>query len=528
MTSYRLSGDSIPLNREPMFVIQLHSHFFKVIGIQASGTRYLGQFMSLYLHASFRQPSPRFSQQKSQDKLYAFYTKDHKEYRFHVGQLEPFFKFLAFRGMDASYYRVEQIDIPKSLPLKAQVKEHWALRDEQPEAVDFVLRDMPDDLHSRLVTLAPGCGKTLLSLWAACQRKQRVAIVILSGYLEKWVGDIQNVTTASVKDIMVVQGGSSLRGLIHLAKNDQYQSDFVLISTQTWVDYLKSYGEDPTYCVEVQYGCAPEELYGLLGIGTVLIDEIHQHLHAVYRTFCFMNVDRAIGLSGTFLSNDSFVEKIQHLMFPKEIRFANAKPKKYVHAYGISYSVLAATRPVIKTTEPRSTTYSQTVFEKSILKIPRITRAYLDIITECVRHGFMDQFQPGMKCIIFARTIKMCTVIVEHLKTVYPDLDIRRYTQIDPYENVIDPDIRVTTQQSGGTAVDIPGLVTNITTDNMRSHQSNLQCLGRLREPKVGIARYFSVYSEGIPKHVEYHQERQQLFRDRVVTFKEFRTNLAL
>ena len=234
-------------------------------------------------------------------------------------------------------------------------------------------------------------------------------------------------------------------------------------------------------------------------------------------------------MSDTFLSSEPFIDKIQRTIFPIEIRFENIKPKPYIRAYGISYVIKEKTLDKVKITERGNTSYSQNAFEESILNNKSILSKYLELIYEVLENGFMDQYQPGHKCIIFCRKVNMCKEIVDFLKHKIPNLDIRKYTEGDPYENLIDPDIRVTTQISAGTNHDIPGLVTNITTDNINSKQANLQCLGRLRDPKQGIARYFAVYSESIPKHVKYHKDRKQYFQDSaVLTFKDFRSHIVL
>lgn len=514
---------------EPLFTAHIYSHYVRIDGIQPGGVRILSRFAASFLHQGFKQPASRFHAPVTNDKLYAVKTMDNLEYRFHIGQLPALNEMLRIQGLGSDFYTRVVYPNPVPTPLRHRVKDGWSLREKQPEVLEFLTKSIVDDQGSRLVTMPPGSGKTLVGMWAVCQRKYRTIILILPKYIEKWVFDIQNITTATTQDILTVQGGDQIRGLIDMAKNNKVTQDFVIVSTTTWSLFLKAYVEDRKLCEET-YGCVPETLYHLLGIGTVLIDEIHQHLHSVFRAMCFMNVDRAIGLSGTFLSNDPFIDKIQRTLFPREIRFMNIAPKKYIRAYGISYALRPEHKHLIRTSMNNSSTYSHTEFEKSIMRHPKLLKSYLDLVTECVENGYMEWYIPGTKCIIFARTIKMCTYITEHLAKKYPRLDVRRYVEEDPYENVIEADIRVTTQESGGTAVDIPGLVTNITTDSISSPQANLQCIGRLREPKEseGLARYFALYCENIPKQANYHEERRRLFADRVHTFRDFKSNISL
>lgn len=515
---------------DPLFIIDIFSHYFKVTRIQPQGKVLLDQFLVKYVHESFKALArPRYAiKAEPKDKIFGFVTKDINEYRFHLGQLELFKAMMRDKGVTEDFYATRVRSIPIPSPLKARVTEKWKLRDKQPDVVDFLLSEKTNDRNSRLVTLPTGSGKGLCAMWTVCQRQYRTLVLILPTYIEKWVAEIQDITDATKKDIMTVQGGDSLRGLIELGKTGQYNSDFCLISMRTWNDFIKCYQENPRACVEDIYGCAPEDVYELLGIGTVVIDEIHQHFHAVYTSMCFMHVNLTVGLSATFLSNDQFIDNVQKIMFPVEIRFEQVAMDKYIRAYGIAYNLDHDRARNIKTSERNGTMYSQSAFEKSIIKNRELLNRYLNILLEVVENGFMDLYQPGHKLIIFVRTIHMATIMTERLQAKYPTLDVRRYVEQDPYENVIEADIRVTTQQSAGTAVDISGLMTNITMDNMRSPVAAIQCLGRLRKPKSGTPRYFEVFCDNIKKHRQFAKERREILSERVLSWKEFKSNLSL
>lgn len=518
------------IQMEPIFTIIIYSHFFKVKRLTPRGRQYADQFLQKYIQRAFRQaPTPyRKVENDNLDKPYGFINGDLTEFRFHIGQLVPFYNWLADRGVDRSFFLIETVPLYEPKRMKAKIRSNWKLREEQPDVVDFLLKEMDDDNHSRLVTLPMGKGKGLCSMWAVCERGYRTAVVILPMYMKKWVAELVEKTNITEKEVMIVNGSQRLAGLIDMARNGQYKNDFVVISSVTWKQFCDAYLLNRHECVEA-YGATPEEVYKLLGIGSVIIDEIHQHLHGVFKTCCFMNTHALIGLSGTFLSKDHFVDMIQHIMFPREIRYDDVDMKQYIRAYGISYVISNESMKHIRTQDKGNSSYSQHAYEKSIMKRPAILLKYLDLINEVVRNGFMDQYKPGHKCVIFVKSKAMAGLVQEDLARRYPKLDVRRYIESDPYDNLIGAaDIRVTTQISGGTAHDIPGLMTNITLDNVDSQQANLQCMGRLREPKEGIARYFTVFCDNIPKHVKYYMDRKALLSTRVASFKEFRSNISL
>jgi hypothetical protein len=117
----------------------------------------------------------------------------------------------------------------------------------------------------------------------------------------------------------------------------------------------------------------------------------------------------------------------------------------------------------------------------------------------------------------------MVTVIMNYLKQQYPDKDIRRYIQGEPYENIMEADITITTIMSSGTALDIPNLRTVIALINISSSPANIQLLGRLRKLPDRSVKYYYVYCNQIRKQVEYHTKKFDLFKDRVIFHRDSR-----
>jgi superfamily II DNA or RNA helicase len=269
------------------------------------------------------------------------------------------------------------------------------------------------------------------------------------------------------------------------------------------------------------YGCYPEDLFRTLGIGTVIIDEVHQHLHAVYRFCINLHVPRLVALSATFVSDDPTIKKVQHMMFPKEIRFDNLAFDKNIRTFAICYNFKKMYG--IRTSEYGSNTYSHMAFELSIIRNRDLLRSYMEMIYYVVKVGYLKDMDGRDKLIIFAARIEMCTKIVEFLRAKHPELDIRRYCEDDPYENIIDSQICVSTIQSGGTAIDIPELRVAIMTTNVSGPIPNLQALGRLRKLPDRDVKFYYLFCEQIPKQVNYHRTKKELFQDKVASIKEFK-----
>jgi hypothetical protein len=233
--------------------------------------------------------------------------------------------------------------------------------------------------------------------------------------------------------------------------------------------------------------------------------------------------------SATLISDDHFIDKMQHIMFPKEIRYNKVPINRYVRVRVYSYGVQdRKTIDRLRTTARGSNTYSHIEYEKSIMKFSPLLNNYLSIVSNILRQNYIDTKEPGDKAIVFAASIAMCNQILHRLKKDYPRLDIRRYVEDDPYENVIEADVRVSTILSAGTAVDIPNLTVAIMTNSVQSPVANLQALGRLRKLKDKEVTFCYIYNYHIKKQTEYHYKKKELFADRAVTIKEFRLDEGL
>lgn len=403
----------------------------------------------------------------------------------------------------------------KSLKLRIEKIEHIGQKEAQ--CISISNKDKLYVTNDFVVT-----HNTITTVATVTNYKTRTLVIILPTYIEKWAKDISEITDVDLKKIMLIQGANQLKGLIDLAIDEQLDSDFILISLRTLQSFYNAYEQGLQEIENQGYGCHPEDLCKVLKIGTIIYDEVHQHLHAVFKSLLFTHVPRIIALSATVLSEDPVIKRIQHLMFPKEIRFDKVKMDKYIKVYSLGYQFTSLSDSRIRTTEYGSNTYSHTAFEKSIMKNNKTLLSYLDLIDYIIKLAYIEGYIEGDKLAIFASTIDMCTIITNHVKQKFPQYDTRRYVEKDPYENVIDAQIRVTTILSAGTAIDIPNLRTVIMTTNILSPVANIQSLGRLRKLKDRDVKFYYTYCDQISKQVESHYKRKELFEERVASIKEF------
>jgi superfamily II DNA or RNA helicase len=274
----------------------------------------------------------------------------------------------------------------------------------------------------------------------------------------------------------------------------------------------------------MDYPLKPDQFCRRAGFGVMLVDEIHQDFYSYFRASLYTDVQTMIGLSATLENLDSRQEYFYQLLFPPEQRRRHMDYDRYIHVWAINYLFSDQALRRIRYQNWASGHYSQTELEKSILRNSTILNDYLEMIADITQQYYIDRMQDKdqtERCIIFAGTVAMCGEIRDYLKEKYPNLDIRRYTEEDPYDNIITPQIRITTLSSGGTAVDIENLITAIQTVNVMSVQANKQSLGRLRRLKDKEPIFVYLYCGQIERHLYYHRMRSRMWASLIKSFNE-------
>ena len=362
---------------------------------------------------------------------------------------------------------------------------------------------------------------TVTALTATATLKYRFAVIVLASYVDKWVGDITSILEIDKSEVAVIRGSDALQRCTRYPETDLPTPKAFVISISTIANWYKLYEEQKDHPSLEAYSCKPWELFSHLGIGTVIFDEVHQHPHAVYRIYTYLHAPRTISLSATLLTKDPTLQKVQAMMFPHHRRYDKLKLKRYITVHACAYQIADFIHSKVRTSEYGQNSYSHTAFEKSILKHPRLSKQYLDMIADLVQSSYIEGKMEGDKLAIFVGSAKMADAVVGILKKRFNGLDIRTYLERDPYENAIVPDVRVSTILSLGTAVDIPQLRVSIMTNSIESPIANVQTLGRLRELKDRDVRFYYLYCSTIPKHQEYHLKKIDLFSSRVKEHKQ-------
>lgn len=454
-------------------------------------------------------------------KLFASKVKNQGIYFLHTNQFIHLYHYLKELGVelkpdekiDNRDYKVEMADF--------KVRENWVLRDYQVPIYNFLLEN---PTKSKLIPIATGSGKTSISLFAIATLNQKLGIVILPNIISKWTQDIVDVREATTKDVMVIQGSKALRAIISMAKSDTADNNYYIFSSRTMQEYINTYEEDPELCLEM-YGCAPIDLFPLLGIGVMLVDESHMHWHNIFKILIHSNVKYQIGLTATLLSDDPVVKRLYKIVYPDTSVYGDKLIQKYTDVYAVAYNIPPHLLKSIRTTNYGSNNYAHIAFEQSIMKRDNLYQSYIKLILTTIEDYFITDYKEGDKLLIYVATVKLATQLSDILKEQYFKYIVNRYCEDDPYDFLMNSDIVVSSMIKSSTGVDIKGLRVVIQTISISSQVSNIQSLGRLRKLTDRDTKFVYLYSPSLAKQKDYHLRKIELFKDRAanIVFRQSR-----
>lgn len=353
---------------------------------------------------------------------------------------------------------------------------------------------------------------TVVSLAIACAKKKRI-MLLLPGYVDKWKKDVINVLDIAEDDIYVIQGKDSILKLIEKIRNkEEINYKVYVVSEASLMPYAEKdrekYGKD---YIEIP------DIIEYLEIGTILIDEIHEKFYQSFYLLLLINTQLLIGMTGTYTSGNSYVRKFQDILFPKKAKLNFIKIEKYTNTFAIDYEL----------DNPKSAKYLQQnmynhdTYETNTLIANRSKLLnFIDMLEHYFETAYLQNYKEGNKMVIFVASVRFATMLTRYFQDKYRQFDIRRYTSDDPFENILEPDVIISTLQSAGTAIDIPKLKVVFNTVVSVSEVRNIQSHGRLRKLENEEVLYYYFYSTSIPKHSSFHRVRTEQLKPYSKEFK--------
>lgn len=438
-----------------------------------------------------------------------FYTWVRGELRLNVNSYARIYNKLRGLGMiEGQNLHIKHIDPCQGDPVDMGLTDGFELLDYQPPIVEFATKQL--DYAVRLIATYTGSGKTIMTLAAVGKLKTRTLITLKPGWIDQWVEKVPMVLTTPADKIRKIGGSKNSSAkqefvnLISDAGSGNLTDELIFMSNKTYQNYLSEYEESG----ETSYGVPPSKLARLLGVGCIVVDEIHTDFNMWYKFLLYNDVKHIITLSGTYLHKDRKIARLQGILIPVENRFDELAYDPYIHYRIVEYRLndLKGIR-----TSYRGAIYSHNAFESSLIR--NVDRAinYVHMIELLVRHTFLNRKEDKQKFLIFVETIKFASILAKELGKHFPDLAISKYTQDEEYAVLMESDGTASTPGKAGTAVDIPGLISVYDTTNHDSWQLNKQKFGRLRNLKGYDMFYFQFVCMNIPKHRQYQAGRDAL-----------------
>lgn len=515
--------------------ITIASHHFALNQIQPrmrAVTKEMSQALRLTASSFVNKRGQRIKSGK--DKYFFAYTESRGEIRYHINHLEDFKKALYRHQLDTNGL-VTWKTLPTYAPTKINltIKPHFIPNEDQKEAVEYIIDGSRP--NNKAVIMQAGGGKTLTAMIAAAKQGELIAIVLEPKYIDQWLNAFEENCIINPKRICVIgadekknyKTSDKLKSLINMAFDGPLPYDAVIISSTTFRNYIEAYeqwGSADELERNEGYGVPPYQFFEHLRVGLRIIDEAHENFHFVFRLDLYTHVKNSVALSATLFADPKQVFMNEQILraYPKHLRFDKGGFNKYVTAYSLHFSL----RNPREIRVMGSMGYSHIEFEKSIMKVRNRLDCYFHMTRESMRYTYDLEYRPGDRCLVYFASIEMCTLFTEYIQREYPHLNVKRFVEDDPLENLLTADISVSTVRSAGTGKDIQQLTTVIMTPAINSSPTNIQGFGRLRDlnrkdPKLGRKMFFVYFcGDDFERHVDYHMNKKELLRTRAKSYE--------
>lgn len=446
-----------------------------------------------------------------------FYSKtlNNDEVRLFINYSRSLLVWLTSLGYTNDDIKLEEVPMHKMDTVKVKMNPKFKPRDYQKPYIDWIL----STTYPNLLELKPGDGKTFMGTYASVKLKHRTVIIVRAMWVQKWFTDLQELTNCKPDDILTIAGAAKLNTAIENFKSRDFKHKFIIISNKTMQRFITTYENTLDVDNEWEYACYPEEYMKVFRAGTLLIDEGHLDFNLNYKILCYTDADKLIYMTGTYDSDNPTTRKIEETLFPADQRMAARKRDKFLYVTAVSYHFPDYVT-IPSYAHSTSQGYNHIKYEMFLFQRPFLLVDYSKMIMSYVNSHYMDVREPGDKCMVYASSIPMCTYLTYVFKHYYKDLKVARYVEDDPYENVLDNDLIVSTVLSSGTAFDIPQLITVIQTIAISSSQANKQNSGRLRRLKDKKVRFVYFYTPRIDKHMHYHYKRRGILSEEAISYE--------
>lgn len=491
--------------------VDLYSHHFTVSSVKPAMHAALSDFILKQVSYTLKKQGRKWF--RVIDKVYATRSNAGDCYRFHINHLADFKEQMRYKGITEDLFKITKHRAVEGEEVDLIVKEQWKVRPIQVPIVDYILE--PGNI--KVISLQMGQGKTFCALYSAAQESTRLMIQVLARFTDKWYEDVKKTYAITDDRILRVRGLKALMKFMRKYEDQPHrcQYDVFIISTNTWIDYIKDYEKNHD-TKRPKWYIPPQLFVKEFNIGQSIVDEVHMHFHWNFKVALYTNITKVIYLSATLDDlDDEMSIKMYNVLLPKHLRRDGGVKKIYTNVISYQYDIRNIDKVKYKGDKGQ---YSHVIFENSVRRNKKLYEQYLDMITEVMDTYFIEQRTSKQKALIFFGLTEMCADFRDMQKIRHPTLAVSKYTSEDDVETLIDSDYISSTLGSSGTAIDIPDLFVCAMTVALSKSQTNLQAFGRLRDlgdtsEIAPIFIFFTCVSND--KHKEYEKKKVNLLTSR-------------
>lgn len=338
-------------------------------------------------------------------------------------------------------------------------------------------------------------------------------LVVCDGLTEQWVDNYLEKTDVNPDRIYVLQGINSLKKLWDKINKGETLPQILIVSLKTLTRYSRYKDEN--------YKAFPRinELMKALKIGYTIFDEVHLNTHAIVMLLLVLNIIKNVFLSATPERSVKTEQKIFEIIFPDGLIGGASSYDRYVDTTIRGYELDLHLPPA--KFETYGYGYSHTKYESMVLTRGPFVDRFQDVVEHAIRMDYLSRRVKGKsRCLIFVSTVRMADELGARFSKIFPDIDIRTYTASDPFENLSEAEIIISTPKSCGVGKDIKGLTTVINTVSMSSNPGLKQMFGRLRKLQDGLdCKFVDLINTSIGQQTRHYWSKMKVFKSCSKTF---------
>ena len=342
---------------------------------------------------------------------------------FHVNQFAHLYSHLKALHVNTKEFETVDCRFNDAETTDYRVREGWVLR--RSGTFEFVVSPK----GSRLLPLVTGSGRPLWRCRAGALEKARRRCHPADLYGHGW--RTSSLSMTPTRRTSRWSAATAIATLVANAREDHIDHDYFFFSAKTLQEFITTTRRIER--VRRANGCAPTDLFPLLGIGVMLVDETHMAFHSLYKTTVYMNVDYQIGLSATLIAEDPVTARVHRVMYPSRCIYGDTMLKQYLDIYALGYNLSPHFAGKIKTANYGSSTYSHTAFEKSIMKHREIRKGYFELIKATIEDFYDRTTSPAQSS--YLGRCRDGTELTVYLANVIPT-NSACYCEEDSYEDM--------------------------------------------------------------------------------------------